>query len=325
MQNRKAWAGIGVSLLLIAIAALIIRKNHDHPVKSQGAPELTAEQILNERAEHASKLLETPLGRAFAKRNWPEVDQLLHPESDFIKLGEIIRSLYIDQLIQSYTPIDQQKLMSIVLSTFDKMDDKNFHQAGMLVTQFERLPTPHHDSENFKSLKSWVLNPEEKPLKRSLGMVKLVLNDANPDPQLVSQYQKTLLGGDTLGRTPIEWVQRLDEVRSVHTQDTLLENLLKNIKKIPEVAQAQALVVFAHHVEMKPQEIKSLTFKFLHSDNQGRFEASLRALPPLIEGKWLKDAEKREVINTLTNISDRMKTPFVEIKSKEILSLLEHT
>jgi hypothetical protein len=85
------------------------------------------------------------------------------------------------------------------------------------------------------------------------------------------------------------------------------------------------LTVLAHHLDQHAEETKILTLQFLKSQSLDQFESALRALPPLIREKRLKEAEKDTVVKKLTNIPAPMRTPYTQMKSAEILKLLGHT
>jgi hypothetical protein len=323
MQRKKLYAAILVILLMGGTAFYFYKKSGR--LARKPSPELTVEQILAEREHQASKQLDTPLGKALVNRNWVEVATLYHPQSDFITLGEIIRALFIENKIKDYTPEDHEKLLGLVISTFAQMPEKNLHLAGMLVTQFNRLPAPAHTSENFAALKHWASDPNETALKRRLGITKLVLHDAEPDPEPVALFQKSLIAGDTFGQTRADWIQHVDEIRNHALQVAALDNLSKNFHHITTNAQGSALTVLAHHLDQHPDETKTLTLQFLKSQSLDEFESALRALPPLIKGNHFKQAEKEALVKKMTNIPTPLRTPFTQFKSTEILKLLGHT
>jgi hypothetical protein len=321
MQKKKLIAIALLTLIVISSAIYFVQRQKHPNAKKSAQP--TVEEIMAERALKAGKQLETPLGKALADRNWPEVEKLYHPDQQFVQLGEIIRALFIEGKMKAYQAIDQERLMSMVLSTFESMPEKNLHLAGMLVNQLERLPSPKHDSPNFKILKKWASDPKEFALKRKLGVFKLVLNDADPDPAATELLKSAIIDGDTLGQSRAEWIQRVDEIRSYPVQMNVVEYLGKRFKKIPTDAQPTALVVLSHHLNFEPEEVKKLTLQFFDSGNLSSFEAALKSLPYLIRANLLKNKEKTAIVTKLTNLPPPVKTPFVEAKSAEILGSLK--
>ena len=325
MQNKKLLAFIILGFIGVSAAIYFSKRHVVHPIGKTSPHEKTTMEIMTERSLQASKQLDTPLGKAIVSKNWQEVNSLYHPESNFIQLGEIIRALFIEQKMKTFTLDDQEKLTTLVLGTFDKMPEKNLHLSGMLVSQFERLPSPKQGSMNFKILKKWIHDPEEQSLKRKLGIIKLVLQDAIPDKEAAALYQKTLINGDTLGQQRNEWIQEIDEIRSHPVQEEALESIAKNFKKITPDAQPAALLVLSRHLEIKPEQTKTLTLQYLKSADLAKVEAALKALVPLLHENLLNPAEKDAVANTLTNFPTPVRTPFVELKSSQILKLLGHT
>jgi hypothetical protein len=326
MQKKKLLAALIMGFIAISAISYIARhKRAAIDKNTQSQPQQGVEEILAERAKQASRQLETPLGKALAARNWVDVQKNYNPEKDYIILGDCIRALFLENKMKDFKPEDTEKLVSIIISTFEQMDEKNMHLSGMLVTQFDRMPSPQHDSESFKTLKRWANNPKEPVLRRKMGITKLVLHDAKPENQLVDLYKKALINGDTFGSTHSEWIQKIDEIRSQPVQTECVELLAKNFKKIPAQSQPAALFVLSHHISVRTEETKILTLQFLETDDPGKFEAALRSLPPLINGNHLKEAEKAIIVKKLTNIPAPVRTPFVEMKSSEILKLLGHT
>ena len=327
MQLKKTHA-LGIAAIVLATSAVIYISRR--PIKSlteskQGEPLQSVEQVLAERAKQANKHLDSPLGKAIANRNWVEAQKVYQPALVFHELAEIIRALFIDNKMSEFTADDQEKLLALVIESFTVMPEKNYHQTGLLVSQFERLPSPNHESENFKTLLKWSKASKENPLMRRMGITKLVIQDANPDESALSFFKKLIVGGDTYGVTRSDWIQKIDDMRNPKIKLECVELIAKNIKGIPSDSQAAALVVLAHHLDVKSLATKNMTLRFLKSEDQSKFEAALRALPPILAANLLKESDKTDIVKKLTNLPLSLKTPYVEMKSSELLKLLGHT
>ena len=158
-MNKMARLSILAFVIGILIAVGIYSSKQKSPpaVKNPGEPQSSVEEILKERLKQASKSLETPLGRALVAKQWGEVDKIYQPKTMFNDLAESIRAIFIESKMKDFTPAEQDRLLSYVISTFASINEKDAHLTGLLMTQFDRLPAPPHESENHKILEGYVL------------------------------------------------------------------------------------------------------------------------------------------------------------------------
>jgi len=298
-----------------------------HPSIKVGQPQQTVEEILLERARQAKTKLDTPLGKSFVGKNWAEFDQLYQPQKNFHDLAEIIRAAYIGGQLKSFTPGDMDRVLGITLKTFDEMRPQDISLAGLLISQFKRLPSPPHDSENFETLESWFSSSKTLLIKKKFAILKLGVQDSAPDAKWVKVLADGIKG-QSFGADKSEWVQMIGEMRNLEQRKKVLKVMLQEFSGIEHTAQPNALVLLSEEPELAPKQLDTIIMKFLQSANESEFEAALKCILPLAQAKFFSAddvAKIKEILTPVANGAPNANTqknhiPYVVEKAKEILN-----
>ena len=301
---------------------LLYLSKRNKPTEHRGQPQQTVNAILEERAKQAITHTQTPLGASFVKKDWVEFEKLYHPEKDFVELAQIIRACYISNCFKEFKNTDHDQVFTAVVKTFTEMKSKNFAFAGLLITQFERLPTPKHGTPNFKALEAWFSNPDSNQALKRMAILKLGIQDADPAPKWITAISQGITG-KTYGLTHESWIQMVSDMRNPVAQKTILNNTLKNFNKMDGDAQAEALILMAQNSKISPKQTKEIFFKFLASKDHKKFEASLKSLLPQLEAKAFTADEIVKIKDRLHSIPETLNTPYVDQKSKDLLERLK--
>ncbi|MBC7396691.1 MAG: hypothetical protein H7333_04535 [Bdellovibrionales bacterium] len=322
-MQKSSLLGIGLVAVGLLGGALWFGNTKSVPKNPpSGEPQKTAEEVLTERANQAATHLNTPLGQAVLHKDWPGVQKLYQPKTQFLDMAQIVRALFIENKMNEYTPSEQDRLLNLLLETIEQMDVKTEHLASLLITQIERLPSPQHDSAAYNILKKWLNEADHFSLRKRIAILKLALQDLKPDSSALFSFRSGLLQGSTYGISKTDWIQHLNDIRNEDEKRRTAEYLLKNYKKVPAEAQPSALVVLSHHLDVGSVEIKTLTLQNLRSEKTDAFEASLRAIGNLAEAKMIKSPEKEAIVKKLTSIPPALQSPFARAKALELLSIL---
>jgi hypothetical protein len=312
-----------LALTLVAGGVYRLRKQPSAPIRRAdgGEPLKTAEQILQERANQAALQLQTPVGKAFASRNWAEFKSLYQPQTQFHLLADIIRAHYIQNQFSHFTTEDMDEVLHATYDTLEQIEPKNRGQAGLLITQFYRLPLPQKQSSRYQQLESWLSrNGKDDPFLNRLAITKLVTQDMRPPEKAV----KSFIAGYTnpYGADPAEWVRMTDDIRSVSVRERCLKELFRTYPSLKGDARAKALVVLGHEPALNGKAVAKLALDSLASEDQAAFEAGLRTIPGLLSGKLLNPDQKSVVVKRLTGLPEKLKTPYVTAKIGELLPQL---
>jgi len=313
---------LGVLVLLVAtVVTVVVLKKKNNIRDLQGQPQQTTEEILEERARQASNHIRTPLGTAFVQKNWKEFEKIYQPQKDFRELGEIIRACFIENCFKDFNKTEQSQVLTYVVKTISTMKPKEFALAGILITQFERLPSPAHDSENYRTMEGWYLNSEASDVQKRMAVLKLGVQDAEPATQWAPIIIQGLTG-KTFGLSRSSWVQMVGDMRNIKNRKTVIASMIKDFNKIEKSAQPDSLVIMAQN-EAKSSKVKSYFFKFLDSNNQEEFEGALKSIIPMNDEHVFNESELTKIKDRLRSFSDELRTPYADLKSKEILNVLK--
>lgn len=315
-MNQKNKIIVAVAAIVIIVGAIVIVKKKNF-LKGGNVPQ-TAEEILKERAKQAALHLKTPMGTTFTEKKWGEFDKMYQPKSQFHELAEIIRATYIDSQFKNFSKEDMDKVLSLTLKTFDELDPKNYALTGLLITQLERLPSPAHDSQNYKTLASWYADSKAAPIKKKMAILKLGVQDANPDAKWLNAIGQGIVGKNNFINTQ-QWLQMASEIRNTQAKTNMMKLVVKDFKSIEATAKPAALTLVSQNPSIAPKEIKDITLKFLQSQEPKEFEASLKAITTLSREKSFTPAEENIIKEKLTHIPAKLNSPYVDQKSKELL------
>ena len=320
MSKKKILGGVTLAVVIISITSyfIILKRNKN----KNEVPQISVEQILKERAMQAGNHLLTPMGKSFLTKNWVEFEKLYQPQRDFNELGEIIRASFIGNHFKDFKKGEIEKVFSYVLKTFDEIRSQDFVLTNLLITQFERLPTPDHGSPDYQKLESWYNDHDSSPAKKRMAVLKLGIQDSNPDPKWVSAVIQGITG-KSFGLTHSSWIQMITEMRSIPARTKVLEALLRNFTKIDSEARPEALIALASSPTIAPRLIKKIFFKFLDSPNQKEFEAALKSMLPIFKENGFASEEVQKIRGKLINVPGEFKTPYVQLKVEELLKSLK--
>ena len=287
-----------------------------------GEPQKTVDQILGERSRQASQHLVTPLGRLFTEKKWTEFKKIYQPQTDFHEFAQMIRALYIQNQISSFNSEDIDHLLKLTYDTLERISVGNRNQAGLLITQFFRLPLPEKQSSTYQQLESWLgLTSKEGTFLNRLATIKLVTQDLHPSERaihaFISGYQTPL---DNMNRT--EWIRLTDDIRSSGTRERCLKELFKIYPQLHGMDQSQALITLGHQPELNPKSISKYAIQSLDSEEAGSFEAGLRTVASLIQANLLNPDQKALIAKRLTHVPEKLKTPYVDAKIDDLLPRL---
>lgn len=319
-MRKKIILGAVFFVVLIGMTGyFIVSKKRAH--EQNGQPQQSVEEILQERIKQAQARADTPLGKSFHSKNWVEFEKLYQPQKDFNQLAEIIRACFISNCFKDFKKNEMDRVFDYVVKTFSEMRSQDFALAGLLITQFERLPSPAHGSESYRTLESWFSNPDSSQAEKRMAILKLGIQDSNPDPKWVHAISQGLTG-KTFGLTRMTWIQQVNDMRNGAARKKVLITLLKEFHKIEPEAQAEGLVVLAQNSSIAPKKIKTLFFRFLASDQLRDFEAALRSVLPQKNENQFDEKDILKIKDRLHSMPDHLKSPYVELKSKELLNTL---
>ena len=320
-MKRKIALAITVVVMLVCVTLFFVWKKKQDSASRHAEPQQSVEEILQERALQAKAHLDTPLGRSFEAKNWTEFEKLYQPQKNFHDLAEIIRANFIGNEFKGFTQTNMDHVLGLVLKTFDEMKPQDFALAGLLITQFERLASPAHDSENYKTLESWFLDPNALPIKKRMSVLKLGIQDASPEPKWVKVIEAGILGND-FGADRTKWIQMISDMRNYEQRKDVLKVMLKEFSRIESTAQPEALALLAQEPDLPSKQIKEIALKFLQSKNQKEFEAALKSVPSLFKEQAFTAGEVQKIKDKLNLIPLKLNSPYVEQKAKEVLTVL---
>jgi hypothetical protein len=311
---------IAFGVILVLGAAFYAYRNYEkqHAWKSKGEPQKTVEAILNERARMAEKSLETPLGKAFAAKNWALFDSLYHPEKDFYSLSEMIRAGYIENIYQKFSSVDLEKVEKTVYETLLVIDEKTLPRASLLITQFMRMPMPPAHSETKKRIEKSAVSDSTPPLLRRTFILKIVQQDSEPDATAVNEFSRALGSEEAYGYSREEWIGALDEIRSVSVREKLTKKLIATYGHLKPVAQRETLVVWSHLPKLETAKLCAAILSKIQSSIPADVESGVRALTPVLIQTTLTDKEKDTIAKKLASIPEAAKTPYLIVKTQEL-------
>lgn len=314
---RKKIGLIVVSIVLIGGIGsyLYFKKKNMH---KSGEPLQSVEEILKERANHAESHLLTPMGKSFISKNWIEFEKLYQPKKDFHELAEIIRACFIGNRFNGFEKKEMDRVLGYVIKAFDEIQSQNFPLTGLLITQFNRLPTPSHESDNYKKIESWYQDENSNQAKKKMAVLKLGIQDSEPTEKWINAVIQGVTG-KTFGVTHSSWIQMVLEMRNIPARTKVLDSILKNFSKIELEAKGEALIVLASCPPISLKNVKIVFFKFLDSKDQKYFESALKSLLPLKNENAFNSDEMIRIKDRLNDIPDGVKNPYVEAKAKELL------
>jgi hypothetical protein len=322
-MNRKTGILLGLSTLVIgSIAFYFLRP---HPQKYQAPPPKSIDEILAERSKQATKSLDSPLGQKIRAKKWDEVHQAYHANQSAFEAALIIRGLFVSGEITKFAIKDQDELLTLLLDGIDTLEAVSLRKAALLFSQIERLPTPSHDSKSYLRLKTWLEGSNQPFEKRRMAILKLVMNDASPEPKAVSAFEHLLLSSETFGIVRSDWFQRVDDIRNVIVQKRILDLIANHAKSYGSGDRASALVLLAHHSEDRAPLVRSLLFQQIKEKDTFSYEASLRAISELIKSKSLSSDDLLKLRDYWILIPKTMMNPFMEAKIKEIENLVANS
>jgi hypothetical protein len=284
-------------------------------------PAKTVEQILNDRKVHASQQLATPQGALFAQRNWDEFARNYQPEKDFNQLAELIRSTFIGNGFSAYQPADHERLMELVLKSLSQLKSKDIPVSTPLIFQAERLPSPRDQSSNYHLLEKWITDSHVHSLLKKLALTKIVVNAESPAAKWVNQ----LASGITGNRFQVdfeEWMQMIAETRNVKVRHQLMKRVASAYSQLPVQHRPSALILLSSDADLAPDVVRAASLKFLHSTHQKEYESALRAVGELSRKNLLTTDDKDRIRKLLIQAPAELNTPYVVMKTKEILNAI---
>ena len=296
---------------------------HRNP-KEQNPPKTVAE-ILSDREVQAKKSLDSPLGKALAAKDWAGFDKVFEPKRDAFLIANVVRSLFIVGGMESFTLADRNQVLNRLMHSAAALSPKDLGQAGLLFSQFERVPAPPHDSLEFKTLLEWVSTKGIPADLRRVALLKLVMNDADPDAKAVSALERVISSGDAPGYSRADWILKIDDIRNAETLERMIEFAYRRQKSLSEAEQETLLVLLSRHLERHLEDAKKMLFERMTPKTQSGVEAVLNASGNLVRENKLSRAEIGKLKAFFGDIGDSFKTPFTEMKIQEIRKDLDRT
>src|SRR5699024_2752952 len=133
-------------------------------------------------------------------------------KTDFVELAEIIRAVYIQNHFSQYSSEDMDAVVKLTYDALERIDPNNRNQAGLLITQFFRLPLPEKRRSTYQQLEAW-LELYKDPFLNRLAVSKLVLQDLRPPEKAIKQFVAGyLVPLDRVNRA--DWIRSTDDIRS---------------------------------------------------------------------------------------------------------------
>lgn len=323
-MSKKLISAIFV-LIIAGIGAFYFFSRPHEPIRraDQGQPQKSVDAILQERANQASAQLQSPLGKAVLSKDWLEFKKIYNPANQYLQFAEIIRAMYVQNLFSNFGKEDLEQLLSFTYDTLERLEPKAYHQSGLLVTQFYRMPLPAKNSALYQRLDAWTQHHSgTSSFLRKLAVSKIVIQDLSPPEAVVKAFVDGYRN-PIEGATSTEWIRSTDDIRSPSVRLHCIQELLKLYPKLKADEQAQVLIVASKETKTQPKQLYPLVLKSLQSNENTTFEAGLRALALLVPREPLPSNQKAAVVKRLTETPQYLKTPFVNSKLEEVLQLLK--
>ncbi len=319
MKAKKIILGSTLTLVL-ASSGLFIYLRHKQKIAQS---EKTVEQIFKERSDLSKTYLTNPLAQFILTKNWDALSTQYQPEKQSALLSNIIRAIFIQNRMAEFSPKDQERLLELLLKSFEANPSKPSHEMGLMLTQMERLLPPPPGSPSEKKLMSY-LSGENQDL-RILAIRKLVAQELNPRPEAIQALVKLTKGGSQ-HISSSEIITLIDEMRNTTKKGEVLKHLLSGFDQLPSDMKPLTLVIFSRNMKLNPDSLKkvrAILGQYLKASKILENECALRSILPLNDFKPFTPEEKGKIVNLLTAIPEANRTPFVRAKSEEIIKIFQ--
>jgi hypothetical protein len=307
--------------LILVSGSVFWGLKHRKPLEQN--PPKTVAEILSDREVQAKKSLDSPLGRTLSARDWAGFDKVFEPKRDAFLLAQVVRSLFVVGGMESFTLSDRNQVLTRLMRSAAALSPKDLGQAGLLFSQFERVPAPPQDSKEFKTLLEWISTKGVPADLKRVALLKLVLNDADPDAQAISAFEKVIAGGEAPGYSRADWILKIDDIRNAGVLERMVGFAHHHQKSLTETEREALLVLMSRHLDRHLEDAKKMLFERMTPKSQSGVEAVLNAAGHLVRENKLSRSEIAALKAFFGDIGDTYKTPFTEMKIQEIRKDLE--
>ncbi len=316
---------IGAVVIVAIVGGLIYKTKHRSSINrpNQGR---SIEELMKSRKEQAEKSLQSPLGQAFTSKDWAKLKSIYQPKTQFVEWGELIRSAYVQNIFQKFTPADLEQITQFTLDTLKAADVQTAPRMSLLSNQFLRLPLPAANSATYQDIEKTALGSNKDPAKEFAAhacLMKILEEDATPSPKVTKLFTEGF-AGNTMGLNRAQWIRTIGSIKSPEVKKQMLKALFKEYSHIPTDGQPAALVTLGQFPDENAKEVAKLTMKALKEDNPAMLDAGLRTLFGLIQKKALSSEEKHTISQILNAKPAANLTPFARTKIRELTPLLAH-
>lgn len=296
----------------------LIRKNQLHAI-----PENNIEKVLAKRLQDSKEKFNSELGKSIQQRNWHQSEQLLaaiKPEKNASnQLADIVRSLYTLEEIDRFTPDDLDGLYSLILP--------RLHYSSNLSVQFFRLKYPASESKSHLKITECAksdLTTQNTQTNQDC-FKKIIQQDPTPSTEMMEKFLERIRTKNSADQN--ELLQSITLIRIKSTQATVLNEVAKLVQG-GHFKQADSIDIitnlFAENLPQNKNEIIELAFKQIKCKSQRSIESSLRLFSALILRQWVDTKSMGLLRRQIQEIPQEFQTPFVKIKSKELIELIQN-
>jgi hypothetical protein len=318
-RKRTLFISSAAVVLVVLLVWLWNHKNTPPEPKPR-----TAEDILNERTRLAGELiLESPLAKSLLAKNWEVFRKDYLPARDGRKLADVIRAFHIQSKMSDFDPAEKDELLKCLIQAIDAKEPKA-PQDPLVMAQIERLPEARTHGDAEKLLLKWLQRNGTGTEQKWLAVRKLAAQRLQPRKDAVETLRGGLYRADR-GESEKAW-STLEQMRSVTARQRLMEEAVSQFSRIPDHQQGRALGILSGGLPAKStltSRIKSITTRFLKSDQIEKIEGALLAIGWLHRSESLTPAEQGEIVRILTAIPEASRTPFIQAKSEEIIRVFQ--